>query len=108
MLPRKLLRALEAPLPATSRPSDASRPALSPRAAEGARLAAVTPGYAPPAPRYVPPAMPRELAPERVGCQENGSCFGDTSVATGRPKTVEVHGYYRKNGTYVRGHYRSK
>lgn len=42
------------------------------------------------------------------GCAENGSCYGDISATTGRPKTVEVHGYYRKNGTYVRGHYRSK
>lgn len=43
-----------------------------------------------------------------VGCAENGSCFGDLSSATGRPKTVHVKGYYRKDGTYVRGHYRSK
>jgi hypothetical protein len=40
-------------------------------------------------------------------CEENGSCYGDTSDATGRPKTVDVHGYTRKDGTYVRGHYRS-
>lgn len=41
-------------------------------------------------------------------CAENGSCYGDLSVLTGRPKTVAVGGYFRKNGTYVRGHYRSK
>ena len=41
-------------------------------------------------------------------CAENGSCYGDISVLTGRPKTVAVKGYYRKDGTYVRGHYRSK
>lgn len=41
-------------------------------------------------------------------CAENGSCYGDTSKITHRPKTVHVRGYYRKNGTYVRGHYRSK
>lgn len=41
------------------------------------------------------------------GCAENGSCYGDTSPATGNPKTVNVNGYYRKDGTYVRGHYRS-
>lgn len=41
-------------------------------------------------------------------CAENGSCYGDISTETGRPKTVEVKGYYRKDGTYVRGHYRSK
>lgn len=41
-------------------------------------------------------------------CAENGSCYGDISAETLRPKTVHVKGYYRKDGTYVRGHYRSK
>jgi hypothetical protein len=40
-------------------------------------------------------------------CAENGSCYGDPSVANGIPKTVHVNGYYRRDGTYVRGHYRS-
>ncbi len=39
---------------------------------------------------------------------ENGSYYGEKSKITGRPKTVKVKGYYRKDGTYVRGHYRSK
>ena len=43
-----------------------------------------------------------------TGCAENGSCYGDVSVNTGRPKTIAVKGYTRKDGTYVRGHYRSK
>jgi hypothetical protein len=38
---------------------------------------------------------------------ESGSYYGEISPATGRPKTVHVEGYYRKDGTYVRGHYRS-
>ena len=42
------------------------------------------------------------------GCAENGSCYGDISEATGRPKPVHVNGYYRRDGTYVRGHYRSR
>jgi hypothetical protein len=41
-------------------------------------------------------------------CAENASCYGDPSELTGQPKTVQVHGYYRKDGTYVRGHYRSR
>ncbi len=40
-------------------------------------------------------------------CAENGSCYGDISTTTGRPKTVHVDGYYRSDGTYVRGYYRS-
>ncbi len=39
---------------------------------------------------------------------ENGSYYGEQSRLTGKPKTTHVQGYYRKNGTYVRGHYRSK
>lgn len=42
-----------------------------------------------------------------LGCAENGSCYGDTS-APGDGKTVEVRGYTRSDGTYVRGHMRSR
>jgi len=42
-----------------------------------------------------------------VACAENGSCYGDISSETGRPKTVYVRGYTRRDGTYVRGQYRS-
>ena len=38
---------------------------------------------------------------------ENGSYYGQTSENTARPKTVYVGGYHRKDGTYVRSHYRS-
>jgi hypothetical protein len=37
---------------------------------------------------------------------ENGSYYGELNK-NGVPKTVPVRGYYRKDGTYVRGHYRS-
>lgn len=37
---------------------------------------------------------------------ENGSYYGQPNTS-GVPKTVRVNGYYRKDGTYVRGHYRS-
>lgn len=57
-------------------------------------------------PRTPTPSIPQPVT--GLGCEENGSCYGDISAATGHPKTVEVHGYYRSNGTYVRGHYRSK
>jgi hypothetical protein len=41
-------------------------------------------------------------------CAENGSCLGDSSNNTNRPKTIYVNGYYRKDGTYVKAHYRSR
>jgi hypothetical protein len=37
---------------------------------------------------------------------ENGSYRGELN-AYGAPKTVHVNGYFRRDGTYVRGHYRS-
>jgi hypothetical protein len=58
----------------------------------------------------LPPNSPTAAAPSTPpasGCAENGSCYGDISPATGRPKTVFVDGYIRKDGTYVRGHVRS-
>lgn len=42
------------------------------------------------------------------GVAENGSYYGEYSERTGLPKTTHVRGYYRKDGTYVRGHYRSR
>lgn len=66
---------------------------------------------------YTTPATPTNNASDEDGvytpafgtsCAENGSCYGDISTATGRPKTVAVKGYRRSDGTYVRGHYRSK
>lgn len=41
-------------------------------------------------------------------CAENGTCYGDISDKTGRSKTTYVKGYTKKDGTYVRGHYRSR
>lgn len=41
-------------------------------------------------------------------CAENGSCYGDISELTNKPKTIAVRGYHRKDGTYVRGHFRSR
>jgi hypothetical protein len=50
--------------------------------------------------------VPASTATGTPQCAENGSCYGDPN-ANGVPKTVHVNGYYRKDGTYVRGHYRS-
>ncbi len=77
----------------------------------------VAPSYAP----EVVPAYPAaSVSPARVttydapvvsapvygSVAENGSYYGQPN-ANGVPKTVAVNGYYRKDGTYVRGHYRS-
>lgn len=42
------------------------------------------------------------------GIAENGSYFGELSGTTLRPKTVHVRGYFRRDGTYVQSHYRSR
>ena len=102
-----MLAALEAPINLTPTPANGED--------QGAGQA--TPGTTPiPALEDVASgnALPRAPTPQpsqaMAGpeCEENGTCYGDISAATGRPKTVEVHGYYRSNGTYVRGHFRSK
>lgn len=68
------------------------------------------PAETPPVP-VVQPTITPSITPapssSRGACAENGSCYGDLSAITGRPKTIQVRGYYRKDGTYVRGHYRS-
>jgi hypothetical protein len=56
------------------------------------------------------PEIPSVVPPVAVpggGCAENGSCYGDISAPTGNPKTTHVNSYYRRDGTYVRSHYRS-
>lgn len=40
--------------------------------------------------------------------KENGSGYGEISKITGLPKTIYVRRYCKKNGTCVRGHYRSR
>jgi len=49
----------------------------------------------------------RQPTYKETAIAENSSYYGQISEATGRPKTVYVRGYYRKDGTYVRSHYRS-
>lgn len=39
---------------------------------------------------------------------ENGSYYGQISNVTYRPRTIYVSGYYRRDGTYVRSHFRSR
>jgi hypothetical protein len=59
-----------------------------------------------PAPTWRPVVAP---PPNHVhGCSESGSCYGDISTLTGRPKTTYVRGYFRRNGTYVRSYYRGR
>lgn len=40
--------------------------------------------------------------------QRNDSYYGEISERTHRPKTENIDGYYRQDGTYVKGHYRSR
>lgn len=47
------------------------------------------------------------VSPRAFPYAENGSYYGERN-ANGVPKTVSVEGYFRKDGTYVQGHYRSR
>ena len=42
-----------------------------------------------------------------AGVAENGSYYGEISTVNGLPRTHLISGYYRSDGTYVRGYYRS-
>lgn len=44
----------------------------------------------------------------RPSIAENGDYYGRDNDGDGRVETVHVRGYRRKDGTYVRGHYRAK
>jgi hypothetical protein len=64
---------------------------------------------------YKTPSLPADKAPSRPSrykpdpyIAENGSYCGEISKRTNRPKNIYVQGYYRKDGKYVRGHYKSK
>ena len=56
---------------------------------------------------YAPGAGPVVDSSSDGGVAENGSYYGQISAETGRPKTVRVEGYTRKDGTEVKGHYHS-
>jgi hypothetical protein len=60
---------------------------------------AIQPSVISPLPGYV-------ITTPSVGIAQNGSYYGQPN-SNGIPKTVAVNGYYRKDGTYVQGHYRS-
>lgn len=59
--------------------------------------------YTPPATSYV--AHTRSYAAPQC---EGVGCYGVISTTTGLPRTTYVRGYTRKDGTYVRPHYRSR
>ncbi|MFL6283566.1 MAG: surface-adhesin E family protein [Pyrinomonadaceae bacterium] len=80
--------------------SEASPPYVSPSPAQRARVTTPLETGPPSAPAYPSPSYTPPVA-------ENGSYYGEISPRTGRPKTVHVEGYTRRDGTYVRGHYRS-
>ena len=81
----------------------APRPAPPVTATATTETAKVTP-IVPPTSSVVVPRSSPGFVP---ACSETGSCYGDISKLTGMPKTTFVHGYFRKNGTYVGSYFRS-
>lgn len=55
-------------------------------------------------PSYISPSIAPAYKPSVA---ENGSVYGEISERTGRPKTVYVRSYTRRDGTYVRSYWRS-
>jgi micrococcal nuclease len=62
-----------------------------------------------PQPSYRSPSyvFPSAAPVSKPSVAENGSSYGEISQRTGRPKTVYVQSYVRRDGTYVRSHFRS-
>lgn len=56
-------------------------------------------------PAFAADAQPRGTRPPVA---ENGDRRGADNDRDGRSEPVHVKGYYRKDGTYVRGHYRAE
>ena len=68
---------------------------------------------------YLPPHQTPVLSHERAitpaskpvtwspGVAENGDVRGADNDGDGRAEPTHVNGYFRKNGTYVRSHYRA-
>jgi hypothetical protein len=50
----------------------------------------------------------RVLPSTKESRAENGDIYGADNDGDGRRETVFVSGYYRKDGTYVRSHYRAR
>ena len=48
-----------------------------------------------------------QIMEEQLRSLRNAESYNHIKAKAGRPKTVHVRGYHRKNGTYVRSHYRS-
>jgi len=103
----------QAALPPARAGSEVREPSPEPPAAVARSKSREIASPAPAVERTYRPAPPAVAPPKQVSrsapyCAENGSCYGDISSYTKRPKTVHVRGYYRKDGTYVRSHYRSR
>jgi hypothetical protein len=92
--------ALQAALKGGPLTDDATR-----RCWQGIQLARATAiqasNAAPTAPQPAQPALPQAAAVPAA------ADYGDTSPATGLPRTEYVHGYTRKDGTQVQPYYRS-
>lgn len=67
-------------------------------------IAKVTKSVAKPTPK----PTPKPVYQPTGHVAENGDVRGADNDGDGRAETEYVRGYFRKNGTYVRGHYRAK
>lgn len=52
-------------------------------------------------------SLAEEYTESESSATSYASGYGEISSTTGRPKTVHVNGYFRKDGAYVKPHYRS-
>lgn len=93
-------------LASPSRASTPMRVRPTPSSAPGSRAPAATrPAWGGQA---VPTATRQPSTSAYPVRAENGDYYGRDNDGDGRVETVHVRGYYRRDGTYVRGHYRAR
>jgi beta-lactamase superfamily II metal-dependent hydrolase len=89
-------------------PSESATPSINAAVpAVATQRTNVVPPEAPPVVREAtPPPSPGPAASSSGGASGNGSYYGEPNK-NGTPKTVPVKGYMRKDGAYVKPHYRA-
>lgn len=78
-----------------------NRPFRAPRYLDDSPLVAPVP------PDYVPPVTDYPYPSTIPDYSDPGGTYGEISPVTGLPRTYYVRPYFRRDGTFVRGYYRS-
>lgn len=91
----------------TDETESGNSPELAPQSVSAPSTSSYIPKQVNPNPITIPRAPPAVYSPAARSLPTT-STYGEISKTTGLPRTIPVSGYFRKDGTYVRPHYRSR